>query len=395
MKNLAQSLLIATLGGLIALGINNFFKKEAKPVSPLPQTLYQPASPNTGFQVIPSVYTQPATQRQQQQVSVPLADFTTIAEKTTPAVVHIKTKVVGRSKGSNLQEWLGEDFNWGDGDAQDYSSGSGVIIHPEGYIVTNHHVIENTDEIEVILNDKRAFKATVLGNDPTTDLAVIKIEEINLPYTRYADSDAVKVGQWVLAAGNPFNLASTVTTGIVSAKARNINILRNNLAIESFIQTDAAVNPGNSGGALVNMSGDLIGINTAIATPTGYFAGYSFAVPVNIVKKVVEDIMKYGVVQRGFLGVSIQDIDSDIAKRLNMEQIEGVYVASVSYNSAAKEAGINEGDVILKVNGVPVNSAPELQEQIGRFHPGDYVKISLLKSNGNYEVANTKLKGDF
>ncbi|MCS6824386.1 MAG: Do family serine endopeptidase [Cytophagaceae bacterium] len=328
------------------------------------------------------------------QIIVPEGiNFITAADKVTPAVVHIKTmyEVSASNKSYRdpmediFKDFFGDDFFRGGprfriphGGGKQEASGSGVILTEDGYIVTNNHVIENADKIEVTLNDKRSYEAKLIGTDPTTDLALLKIEEKGLPFVTYGNSDNVRIGEWVLAVGNPFNLTSTVTAGIVSAKARNINILRDkdNLAIESFIQTDAAVNPGNSGGALVNLRGELIGINTAIATPTGTFAGYSFAVPVTLVKKVMDDLLKYGEVQRALLGIQIQDVTADLAKEKGLSKVGGVYVGAVNEGSAAKEAGIKEGDVIIKINDVPVNNSSELQEQVARYRPGDKVKVT-------------------
>jgi serine protease Do len=325
-------------------------------------------------------------------------DFTAAAERATPAVVHIKSSTLPQKKTSQhnqyyydpFRDFFGDDFfrNWGNRGWQQpepqpqIAAGSGVIISPTGYIVTNNHVVKGADDIEVILHDNISFKAQLIGNDPSTDIALLKIEPNgNLPFLNFTNSDSVRVGEWVLAVGNPFNLSSTVTAGIVSAKARNINILQDVSAVESFIQTDAAVNPGNSGGALVNIKGELIGINTAIASPTGAFAGYSFAVPSNIVKKVVEDIKQFGVVQRGFLGVSIQNINSELAKKNNLNDLKGVYVETVNKGSAADDAGIKSGDVIKEINGIEVNSAPKLQETIAQFRPGDKVRVSYMRGN--------------
>ncbi len=320
-------------------------------------------------------------------ITVPMIDFTSVAEQTTPCVVHIKT--TSRNSNNSISDmWNGGGSNGG------ASSGSGVIISQDGYIVTNYHVIEGANEIEVILNNRRNYTARVIGTDPSTDLAVIRINKTGLKHISFGNSDQLRVGEWVIAVGNPFNLASTVTTGIVSAKARNINILDDNLAIESFVQTDAVVNPGNSGGALVNLNGQLIGVNTAIATPTGYYAGYAFAVPVNIVQKVVADILEFGEVKRGFLGVSIRGIDGKLATKYDLDDVEGVLVADVNINSAAAVAGIEQGDIILEVEGVKVNSAPELQERISLHRPG--AKVSLLikrdSKNMNKEVM---LKGSY
>jgi len=259
---------------------------------------------------------------------------------------------------------------------------SGVILTTDGYIVTNNHVVSDTDEIDVTLFNGKSYKGKIVGTDPQTDLALIKIDEKNLSFIMFGDSDNIEVGEWVVAVGNPFNLASTVTAGIVSAKARNINILRNQGAIESFIQTDAVMNPGNSGGALVTLDGKLIGINTAIASPTGVFAGYAFAIPVDIVKKVTNDLMNFGTVQRGFLGISIRDMDSKLAKEINIDRANGVYVDSVAANSTAKEAGIKAKDVIISIDNIETTTSAHLMEIIMRKRPGDKVKIVLIR-NGN------------
>lgn len=262
--------------------------------------------------------------------------------------------------------------------------GSGVIISPDGYIVTNNHVIDGADRLEVTLNDNRSFNAKVIGADPTTDLALIKIEESNLPVIPMGDSDKLKVGEWVLAVGNPFGFTSTVTTGIVSAKARSISAVSHsrNMGIEAYIQTDAAVNPGNSGGALVNLGGELVGINTAIYSNTGSYSGYSFAIPTSIVKKVVGDIRKYGSVQRAVLGISISDLTPHLAKEKDITAVsEGVYVASVNDRSSAKEAGIEVDDVIVDINGVAVKNSAQLQEQMARYRPGDKITVGYIRDN--------------
>lgn len=327
-------------------------------------------------------------------------DFTLAAEVSTPAVVHITTyqKVSQRSYRGRSQrdeffrQFFGDDY-YGQQQPQQQQdtepkeqkagSGSGVIMADDGYIVTNNHVISGADKIEVVLNDKRRYEAQLIGTDPTTDLAVLKIEEVNLPFLDYGDSEELKIGEWVVAVGNPFDLTSTVTAGIVSAKARNINILsgKQNFAIESFIQTDAAVNPGNSGGALVNLKGELVGINTAIATPTGTFAGYSFAVPSLLVNKVVDDLIKFGEVQRALLGISIADVSATLKEEKGLESIEGVYVAGVGENSAAEEASLKEGDVILKIGDHEVNSSSELQETVALYRPGNKVKITYKRGS--------------
>jgi Do/DeqQ family serine protease len=325
-------------------------------------------------------------------------DFRYPARITTPAVVHITTSYAPRSSSSRDQynpfrDFFGDDFFNPYGQQPQQSSGSGVIISDDGYIVTNNHVIDRGEKIQVILANKKSFEATLIGTDPSTDIALIKIEERGLPFIRFANSDSVEVGEWVLAVGNPFNLESTVTAGIVSAKGRNINILRSrdNSAVEAFIQTDAAVNPGNSGGALVDLRGQLIGINTAIATPTGTFAGYSFAVPVNLVSKVVNDLMKYGMVQRGYLGIQIATVTDELAKREGLNNLSGVYVDSVNAGSSAEDAGIKSGDVILKINDAAVNSSPELQEQVSRYHPGDKITVTFER-NGKVKTVSAILK---
>ena len=332
------------------------------------------------------------------------ADFIQAAEISTPGVVHIKTF---QEEGSvyHYQQSPFDDFFrefFGDQLSQQpridqgprpLGSGSGVILTGDGYIVTNNHVIKGADKIEVVLNDKRSYVAELIGVDPSTDLALLKIDEEELAFVRYGNSDELKIGEWVLAVGNPFDLTSTVTAGIVSAKARNINILRSreNLAIESFIQTDAAVNPGNSGGALINMRGELVGVNTAIATPTGTFAGYSFAVPVTIVKKVMDDLLKYGQVQRALLGVSIQDVTAALAEEKGLDNVKGVYIAGVREGSSANDAGLKENDVVIEVNGTTLNSSSELQEQIARYRPGDEVTVKYIRDHKKYET-NVKLK---
>ncbi len=321
----------------------------------------------------------------------PMPDFTAPAALGLPAVVHIKTRVEAptaqaqprqgpQGQGLDLfRDFFGDrGFDMRQGPRE--SSGSGVIITPDGYIVTNNHVVDDADKVTVVLDDKRTYTGTVVGTDRTTDLAVIKIDEKNLPFLAYGNSDAVKVGQWVLAVGNPFELTSTVTAGIVSARGRRAGVIRDSLSIENFIQTDAAVNPGNSGGALISTDGKLIGINTAIATQTGAYSGYSFAIPSALAKKVVEDILNYGEVQRGFLGVSINDVEG--AKLQNQYKgtlNQGVYIGAVNEGSAGKEAGILVGDVIVAVDGSATKSASELLEQIGRHRPGDKVSLRIVR----------------
>ena len=309
------------------------------------------------------------------------ADFTIAAEKAIHSVVHVKTKAMRESYSYNpfYEFFFGERQPSQPQPVMGY--GSGVIISDEGYIVTNNHVIQGMDNIEVVLNDRRSFEAEVIGTDRSTDLALLKIDTEDLVPLKFGNSDQLKLGEWVLAVGNPYNLTSTVTAGIISAKARNINILQDQLAIESFIQTDAAVNPGNSGGALVNTFGELVGINTAIASRTGAFSGYSFAIPASIVKKVTSDIKEFGTVQRAILGVSIEDVSQELAKEKKFKNLNGVYINGIRDGSAAKEAGIKEGDVILSVNKVPTNTTSALQEQISRYRPGDKVEVIVIRDN--------------
>lgn len=328
-------------------------------------------------------------------------DFTPAATTATPAVVHIKTRTKAKQvtaqqrPRSPFSDFFGDDFGdfFGGGPRvtpEQRASGSGVIITQDGYIVTNNHVINGADEINVTLANKKSYKATLIGSDPSTDLAVIKIEGKSLPYLVYGNSDETKLGQWVLAIGYPLSLDVTVTAGIVSAKARSlgINDRQSAAAIESFIQTDAAVNPGNSGGALINTNGELVGINSAIASPTGSYAGYSYAIPVNIVKKVVTDLVKYGTVQRAFIGIQyakegVEMTEEDRKNNPGYKEGEGVYVLDVPADGAAANAGIKKGDIVTKINGVAVATGPELQEQVTRYKPGD--KISLTYTRGGKE----------
>lgn len=311
-------------------------------------------------------------------------DLTVAAELSVKSVVNIQTQFKSSgsySIGNPFFDFFFGDRNFYEQPQIQQATGSGVIISTDGYIVTNNHVIENSDKIRIKLHDNREYDAKLIGTDPNTDIALIKVEGENFPAIRWGNSDALKLGEWVLAVGNPFNLTSTVTAGIVSAKSRGIGIISGQLPIESFIQTDAAVNPGNSGGALVNTQGELVGINTAIASRTGSYSGYSFAVPVSIVRKVVDDIKQFGEVQRAVLGVNIQDVDAALAKEFNLDDVNGVYVASVVENGAAEECGIKKGDVIISIEGVKVNTRSELQEQISKHRPGDVVKVLVKRDN--------------
>lgn len=319
-------------------------------------------------------------------------DFTRAAEMTVNAVVHVKTSFERRAISSPFELFFGNPQGRSE---LVQGAGSGVILTQDGYIITNNHVIENAENIIVALNDGREYDAKIIGTDPTTDIALIKVDDAELPFLEFSNSDEVKVGEWVLAVGNPFNLTSTVTAGIVSAKGRSIGIIPSRTAIESFIQTDAAVNPGNSGGALVNISGQLIGINTAISTHTGSFEGYSFAVPSNIARKVVEDLMNYGAVQRAFIGVDIGDVTSANAEELGLDLNSGVYVGGLLQNGAAADAGLKVGDVIVKVDGKEVARSSQLQEMIGRKRPGDYVMLTVHRDgeNQDYRVELRNMQG--
>ncbi len=298
-------------------------------------------------------------------------DFTIAAEKTVHAVVHVKNTTLFRQPGNMMELFFG-----GGAPRAMIGTGSGVIISPDGYIISNNHVIERASNLEVTLNDNRIYTAEVVGTDPKTDIALLKIDaEDALPYIPFADSDAVKIGQWVLAVGNPFNLTSTVTAGIISAKARDLNEFDNNP--QSFIQTDAAVNRGNSGGALVNTSGELVGINTAITSETGSYVGYSFAVPSNTARKVIEDILEYGNVQRGFLGIQGSGLDAKRAQALGIEDTQGVYIASVEADSGAEQAGLQEGDVIKNIDGISIYKFSDLTGYLNAKRPDDIVSLTL------------------
>ena len=325
--------------------------------------------------------------------------FVEAAEKTVNTVVHIKTEIISKGNsyydffGSLLEQLYGSQMQIPNNVSIGY--GSGVVISPDGYIVTNNHVVEGANKIEVTFNDKHKRTATIIGNDPSTDLALIKVDANDLEYLTFADSDKVRVGEWVLAVGNPFNLTSTVTAGIVSAKARNINILGDGSTIESFIQTDAAINPGNSGGALVNMDGKLVGVNAAIASRTGSYEGYSFAIPSNIVKKVIEDFLQYGSLQRAYLGVSIAEITEELAEAKGIELTSGIYIIDIHENGGAKAAGLKKDDIILSINNISVNSNSQLLGVISQYRPGDKVKVKIKRDDNiiEKEVTLKNLEG--
>jgi Do/DeqQ family serine protease len=318
------------------------------------------------------------------QEMLPNSDFVAAASQAMPAVVHIKSKMTVQS----YDPWL-DFFGWGGGSRgrSAESSGSGVVMNTDGYIVTNNHVIKDADEITVTLYDNRTFVGEVIGADPSSDLGVIKIKADHLSPIGFANSDEVKVGEWVLAVGNPFNLSSTVTAGIVSAIGRNLEIIKDQSAIESFIQTDAAVNPGNSGGALVDMEGRLVGVNTAISSPTGAYAGYAFAIPANIVEKIVDDIIRYGTVQRAYLGLGkITVLNNTEAEKNDISVQEGILVHTLNPNGSAAKAGLQAGDIILKIDGTPVKSEAKLTELTARHRPGDNIKLTIHRNNGEKNI---------
>ena len=321
-------------------------------------------------------------------------DFQNAAEASVKAVVHIKTATKPRTVVA--QDPFGDEFFGNLFGARHYyippqmGSGSGVVISPDGYIVTNYHVVSNADEVTVTFNDRFTSQAKVIGADPSTDIALLKVKEKDLPYMEFGNSDNVRLGQWVLAVGYPLTLDATVTAGIVSAKSRAIGARKSQTgAIESYIQTDAAVNPGNSGGALVNTDGQLLGINSAIASPTGSYAGYSYAIPANIVHKVVNDLMQYGSVQRGYLGIEYADlknVSTDDLRKLDLNRKDGVFVMGVVADGGAAKAGLKKGDLITQVNGVQVTSEPELLEQIARYKPGDNVSVTYIRSGKEFNT---------
>ena len=403
MKKFGLTLLTAFVGGAMALGTykvieNNYadhMSFEDK------QKVYY-----TSNHLTPAVATNTSSAGQ--------VDFTEAAASVTPAVVYIRTTYSSQGQDdqqSQLQQMFGQMFGQqGKPQGVQMASGSGVIISPDGYIVTNNHVVDKAEKIEITTNDHRNFKAKVIGTDPNTDLALIKIEGSNLPIVKLGNSDAVRVGEWVLAVGNPFKLTSTVTAGIVSAKGRGLGLIGNedqeenqspfgrtqyqqkpklNQAIESFIQTDAAINPGNSGGALVNTNGELIGINSAIASHTGSYEGYGFAIPINLAKKVLNDIEKYGAVKRGYVGLTFTELNQDNNEQLHTDKTVGLYVQQVIPGGGAAAAGIQTGDIISKVDGAPAYESSDLQERVGRLHPGDKIDITILRGNEEKNVSVT------
>jgi serine protease Do len=412
MKRIGLTLLTAFVGGAMALGTYKLVEQKYADNMSLDEKQQVYFANNKALSAITS--------------SAGQVDFTQAAAAVTPAVVYIRTSYTNTAQNSEqdqLQRMFGDMFGQRSPQRQNtpqMASGSGVIISPDGYIVTNNHVVAKADKIDITLNDHRQFKAKVIGTDPNTDLALIKIEGSNLPVVKMGNSDDVRVGEWVLAVGNPFNLTSTVTAGIVSAKGRGIGIIGSqdndeddaeanpfggrfrrqqpsqphvNKGIESFIQTDAAINPGNSGGALVNTAGELIGINSAIASHTGSYEGYGFAIPMNLARKVLNDIQKYGAVKRGYIGVSFRELNPDAAEQLNIKTTTGLYVNEIVEGSGAEQAGIRKGDIISKVEGTPVYASSDLQERVGRLQPGDKIHVTVLR-DGSEKNFTVTLKGE-
>ena len=322
-------------------------------------------------------------------------DFTYAAESAVDAVVYVKvvsTQTMPQAPSSILDFFFGIPQQGVPQQRERVGSGSGVIIREDGYIVTNNHVIEGATNIEVTLNNNQKYQATLIGTDPATDIALLKIEAQGLPVVPFGDSDRLRLGEWVIAIGSPYDLRSTITAGIVSAKGRSMPNYTGQFKIESFIQTDAAVNPGNSGGALVDKSGNLVGINTAIISQTGSYTGYSFAVPVNIVKKIVFDLMDYGKVQRAVLGITMQEIDDKIAEDLKLSSRMGVYIVEVSKSGAADAAGIKAGDVLVAIDSTIITNAASVQETVSRFSPGDTAEVTVIR-DGKEKKFEVKFKG--
>ena len=402
MKRIGLTLLTAFVGGAMALGVYKVIENKY--------------ADNMSIEDKQKVYFASNRSVSPTVSSAGSVDFTQAAAEVTPAVVYIRTTYASKADGNQdqLEQMFGQMFGQRMRPrGPQMASGSGVIISPDGYIVTNNHVVEKAEKIQITTNDHRSFLAKVIGTDPNTDLALIKIEGTNLPIVKLGNSDAVRVGEWVLAVGNPFKLNSTVTAGIVSAKGRNIGIIGRGgdddsdspfpvrqqepslrKGIESFIQTDAAINPGNSGGALVNTAGELIGINAAIASHTGSYEGYGFAIPINLAKKVLNDIKKFGVVKRGYIGINFGDLsDPEVAQQLKSDKTNGLYVNSLIEGGGAAQAGIKPGDIIVKVEGNPVYESSDLQERVGRLQPGDKINITVLR-DGSEKNFNVTLKAD-
>lgn len=375
MKKILSIVLFSALGGALTLGAYKLFIEEPQTVVQQ-QVLSQPAAVQANY--LNTVN------------SIENTDFTVTAEKTLNTVVHVKNTSYKKVRDPFAEFFYGQ----GSG-AKQYSqvgTGSGVVISADGYIITNNHVIKGASEIEVTLNNKKVLKAKLVGADPTNDIALLKVDSKDLPYITFGNSDAVKVGEWVLAVGNPYNLTSTVTAGIVSAKGRDLQ--GNGGITDSFIQTDAAVNPGNSGGALVNTRGELVGINTAISSQTGSFVGYSFAVPSNIAKKVIEDLMEFGNVQKAILGVRGGELNSKVAENLDIDNTEGFYISEITEGSGAEKAGLKKDDIIIKMDQVEISTYADLTGYIRTKRPGDVVNVTYLRDNNSYKTDVTLSKNE-
>ncbi|GLB49817.1 Do family serine endopeptidase [Neptunitalea lumnitzerae] len=385
MKKYFSLLIVAILGGVITLASYKLFLEK-------PYVVSEMSNANAAQTFTTSFNNPPA-------IAMDDEGFTNAANKTVHAVVHVKNTSIATRPNSVFDFFYGSN---GGQQREQVGTGSGVIITSDGYIVTNNHVIENASKLEVTLNNNKTYAATLVGTDPNTDIALLKVDaDEKLPYLAFGDSDTAKIGEWVLAVGNPFNLTSTVTAGIISAKARDLNPYDDK--IQSFIQTDAAVNPGNSGGALVNTAGDLIGINTAITSQTGNYVGYSFAVPSNIAKKIVDDLLEFGNVQKGILGISGGGLNSSIAKEIGIDDTEGVYVAGVEEGSGAAKAGLKEGDIIKKIDNKTIKNFADLTGYLTSKRPGDDVNVTYsregdlktskvtLTKNESYSIAGLGL----
>lgn len=387
MNNAVRSIIVVLLGiagGFIAFWVTDGLKDNMT------------IKPGMQHEVVgPGMVKQVAYRPDDEIVGDGRIDLREAAKKAVPGVVHVKTIEMGREYAGNpyLNYFFGDKAQSREVPMMT-GYGSGVIISDDGYIITNNHVIKGADRVIVVLNDKKEYEAKVVGQDANTDIALLKIEGKNFPYVEYGNSDDVSLGEWVLAVGNPYNLTSTVTAGIISAKARNLGMNRGQMSLESFLQTDAAVNPGNSGGALVNAKGELIGINTLIQSPTGAYSGYAFAVPVNIARKVINDLKDYGQVQRAVLGISMAELTPALAQELKTDEQSGIYVYDVIENGAAQKAGLKKGDIIQGVNGFMVKTAPEFQEQLGKYRPGSAIEL-LIKRNGEEKRTNVTLQNSY
>jgi Do/DeqQ family serine protease len=402
MKKIGATLLAAIVGGAIAVGGFKLFENKQMDNMTFEERQKVYYANNPGEEILSSTGN---------------PDFTQAAAAVTPGVVHIQVTMTSRgSRGGGsgspfdmFEEFFGVPQQRGQARPQT-ASGSGVIISPDGYIVTNNHVVEEADKIEVVLTDKRKFEAKVIGRDPNFDLALIKVNANNLPIVKLGNSDNVQIGEWVLAVGYPLGLQSTVTAGIISAKGRRIGILDEptqgrgygnmgqqeqmiSNAVESFLQTDAVINRGNSGGALVNARGELVGINSAIASPTGTYAGYGFAIPINLAKKIVDDFKEFGSVKRGYVGVTFTEINDALRAEKGIDDVNGLYVRDVLKGGAAEAAGLKPGDILTKIEGRVIYSTPDLQEYVARLRPGDKVKITYKRDGKEKDVSLT-LKGE-